>query len=102
MNMNQLENKAGYTVVRRLCICLPKKEVTDAPTNGPTDRRTDGPTHPLIESWLTTKKLFSSPSEEIVPISIHRQRCVYHAGSMVQTTYLFYDTVMFTLNETAS
>ena len=28
---------------------------TDRRTNGPTDRRTNGRTHPLIESWLTTK-----------------------------------------------
>ena len=28
---------------------------TDRPTDGPTDRRTDGRTHPLIESWFTTK-----------------------------------------------
>ena len=39
---------------------------TDGPTNGPmdqqtnrpTDQWTNGRTHPLIESWLTTKKLW--------------------------------------------
>ena len=30
---------------------------TDGRTDGPTDRRTDGRTHPLIESWLTTKNM---------------------------------------------
>ena len=30
-----------------------EKEVTDRPTDG----RTDGRTHPLIESWLTTKNI---------------------------------------------
>ena len=31
---------------------------TDGPTDRRTDRRTDGRTHPLIESWLTTKNGF--------------------------------------------
>ena len=30
---------------------------TDGWTDGPTDGPTDGQTHPLIESWLTTKKM---------------------------------------------
>ena len=29
---------------------------TNGPTDGPADGPTDGRTHPLIESWLTTKK----------------------------------------------
>ena len=32
-----------------------KKEVTDGRTDRPTDGPIDGRTHPLIESWLTTK-----------------------------------------------
>ena len=33
------------------------KEVTDGPMDGPTDQRTDGPTHPLI-IWLTGSYFF--------------------------------------------
>ena len=40
-----------------------KKEVTD----GRTDRRADGRTHPLIELWLTTKNLLAMPLETIYP-----------------------------------
>ena len=35
-----------------------KKRVADGPTDGLTNGPTDGRTHPLIESWLTTKKNF--------------------------------------------
>ena len=63
-------NKAGYTasVVRRLCFCLPKKEVTDGRTDCRTDRQTDGQTdgriHPLLESWLMTKNRSNRPTEQ--------------------------------------
>ena len=52
-------NKYVYTkfVVCRLGSARRQKHYrrTNGPTDGPTDRRTDGRTHPLIESWLTTK-----------------------------------------------
>ena len=38
------------------CLCLPSKSITDQRTNGPTDQWTNGQTHPIIESWLTTKR----------------------------------------------
>ena len=45
-------------VARRLRFCPPKKSIAD----GPTDGRTEGQTHPLIESWFMTKKLFAGSS----------------------------------------
>ena len=35
---------------------LPADGPTDGPTNQWTNRLTEGRTHPLIESWLTTKR----------------------------------------------
>ena len=51
------KNKLVHTkqVVRRLCFCPSKKKRLR--TDGRTDGRTDRRTHPLIEPWLTTKKL---------------------------------------------
>ena len=39
------------------CLCPPTKALrTNGPTDRWTNRRTNGRTHPFIESWLTTKK----------------------------------------------
>ena len=47
-------------------LCPPTKALpTDRRTIGPTDRRTDGRTHPLLESWLTTKKSTSATVDKI-------------------------------------
>jgi len=49
-----------------------QKSITDQPT----DKPTDGRTHPFIESWLTTKKLTFKPHQKysfciIVHLHIH-------------------------------
>ena len=62
-----INSKAGYTaqVVCRLCFCPPKKEVMDERTDGQMDGRTNGQTHPLIESRLTTKNQYFKNTKKI-------------------------------------